>query len=93
MLPLVMFTGEIADSKVVLHKEEEEEDDAKLNIVCRLGGFHSMMSFLGSLGELMKESATEDLFIEVHAEHTVTHIMMSGKTDLRSHFSAVAAST
>ena len=25
MLPLVMFTGEIADSKVVLHKEEEEE--------------------------------------------------------------------
>ena len=26
MLPLVMFTGEIADSKVVLHKEEEEEE-------------------------------------------------------------------
>ena len=27
MLPLVMFAGEIADSKVVLHKEEEEEEE------------------------------------------------------------------
>ena len=34
--------------------------EAKLDIFCRLGGFHTMMSFLGSIGELMKGSGLED---------------------------------
>ena len=54
-----------------------------------------MMSFLGSLGELMKGSGLEDLFGEVYAEHSVTH-MMSGKAvsrALRAHFLAEAALT
>ena len=47
-----------------------------------------MMSFLGSIGSLMKGSGIEDLFIEVYAENTVSHIM-SGKAvsrALRGHF-------
>ena len=46
------------------------------------------MSFLGSIGNLMKGSGLEDLFAEVYAEHTVSHIM-SGKAvsrALRAHF-------
>ena len=30
-----------------------------MNIVCRLGGFHTMMSFLGSIGSMMKGSGLE----------------------------------
>ena len=63
-------------------------EDSNLNIVCRLGGFHTLMSFLGSLGHIMKGSGLEELFAEVYAEHTVVH-MISGKAisrALRAHF-------
>ena len=39
----------------------------KLNTVCRLGGFHTLMSFLGSIGNLMKGSDLEKLFEEVYS--------------------------
>ena len=58
---------------------QEEE----LSIVCRLGGFHTLMSFLGSIGVLMKGSGVEDLFAEVYAENSVSHIM-SGKAIARA---------
>jgi len=44
-----------------------------LPIVCRLGVFHTLMSFLGSIGKVMSRSGIEDLFSEVYAEN-------SGKT-------------
>ena len=44
-----------------------------LQIVCRLGGFHTLMSFLGSSGTLMKGSGLEDLFAEVYAEMLEMH--------------------
>ncbi|XP_066911989.1 uncharacterized protein [Clytia hemisphaerica] len=46
----------------------------KLRIVCRLGGFHTLMSFLGSIGNIMKGSGLDELFEEVYAEDTVKHI-------------------
>jgi len=52
--------------------------DQNLQIMCRLGGFHTLMSFLGSIGKLMTGSGLEELFEEVYAEHTVKH-MISGK--------------
>ena len=58
-------------------------EEAKLNIFCRLGGFHTTMSFLGSIGELMKGSGLENLFAEVYAEHSVKH-MISGKAISRA---------
>ena len=48
-----------------------------LDIVCRLGGFHTLMSFLGSIGALiyiMKGSGLEELFEEVYPSKTVEHI-------------------
>ena len=54
-----------------------------LPIICRLGGFHTLMSFLGSVGAIMKGSGLEDLFIEVYAGNSVSH-MMSGKSIARS---------
>jgi len=45
-------------------------ENAGLNMVCRLGGFHTLMSFLRSLGNAMKGSGLEELFAEVYAEHS-----------------------
>ena len=68
-------------------------EDANLPIVCCLGGFNTLMSFLGSLGNLMKGSGLEELFSQVYREHTVVH-MISGIAilrALRAHFLAESA--
>ena len=58
-------------------------NDANLNIVCRLDGFHILTSFLGRVGNMMKGSGLEDLFAEAYAEQSVIH-MMSGKAFSRA---------
>lgn len=64
-----------------------------LNIVCRLGGFHTMMSFVGSIGQMMKGSGLEEALETVYGPNAVNH-MMSGKAisrALRGHFLVEAA--
>ena len=64
-----------------------------LNIVCRLGGFHVMMSFMGSIGSMMKGSGLEEALESVYGPNAVTH-MISGKAvskALRGHFLVEAA--
>ena len=54
-----------------------------------------MMSFLGSIGNLMKGSGIEELFAETHAENSVVR-MMSGKAvsrALRAHLLTESALT
>jgi hypothetical protein len=61
---------------------------AELNIVCKLGEFHTIMSFLGAIGNLMCGSGLEDMFHLNYGPDTVTHIM-SGKAvsrAIRAHF-------
>ena len=58
-----------------------------LNIVCRLGGFHLLMCFLGSIGTLMSGSGLEDVLETVYAPKVIPHIF-SGKafsTAVRGH--------
>ena len=65
----------------------------KLLIVCRLGGFHLLMSFLGSIGHLIRGSELEQLFEQVYGTNNVNQIM-SGKfivQALRAHFMAESA--
>ena len=57
--------------------------ESGLKIVARLGGFHTTMSFLGSIGKLMAGSGIEELLAEVYAENSVEH-MLSGKAVTRS---------
>ena len=64
-----------------------------MNIVCRLGGFHTMMSFLGSIGSMMKGSRLEEALETVYGPYAVAH-MMTGKAfsrALRGHFLVEAA--
>ena len=44
-------------------------EEKKLDVICRLGGFHLLMSFLGSVGHLMGGSGLEELLHEVYALH------------------------
>ena len=58
-------------------------EEAGLDIVARLGDFHTLLSYLGAIGKVMKGSGIEELFNEVYAENTVQHII-SGKTVSRA---------
>jgi hypothetical protein len=62
--------------------------ESNLENVARLGGYHTVMSFLGAIGKTMKGSGLEELMAEVYAENSVEH-MLSGKAvsrALRAHF-------
>ena len=64
-----------------------------LNIVCRLGGFHMLMSFLGSIGSLMDGSGIAELLETSYGPNSVNQ-MLSGKAvsrALRGYFLADAA--
>jgi hypothetical protein len=54
-----------------------------MNIVCRLGAFHTEMSFLGSIGTLMKRSGIKEAMQTCYGIDTVTHIL-SGKAVARA---------
>jgi hypothetical protein len=63
---------------------ESETDSSKLSyVVVRLGGFHTLMSFLGSIGHLMAGTGLQELLETVFAPNTVTHIL-SGKAVARA---------
>ena len=64
-----------------------------LNVVCRLGGFHTLMSFLGSIGTLMAGSGLSNVLETVYGKNGVEH-MMTGKAitrAIRGHFLIDAA--
>jgi len=59
-----------------------------LNIICRLGAFHTIMSFLGSIGSIMDGSGLSDAMQCCYGPNAVTHII-SGKAverAVRAHF-------
>ena len=51
----------------------------KLKIVVRFEGFHSLMSFIGSIGMCMEGSGLEKLLMQVYSGNNVVSQMMSGK--------------
>jgi len=55
----------------------------KLNIVCRLGPFHMLMSFLGSIGKVMSGSGLVEALQCCYGTNTISH-MLSGKAVKRA---------
>ena len=51
--------------------------------VLRLGGFHTEMSFIGSIGHLMAGSGLQELLETIYANNAVTH-MLTGKAVQRA---------
>ncbi len=71
---------------------EPEGSDLK-GIVLRLGGFHTEMSFLGTLGHLKVSTRLQDLLELIYAPNAVVH-MLSCKaiaSAMRGHFIVDAA--
>ena len=74
-------------------KAQEIVLSKNMNIFVRLGGFHQLMSFLGSIGNLMEGSDISAALETVYAPVTVGH-MLSGKAyarAIRGHFLCAAA--
>ncbi|CAG9769731.1 unnamed protein product [Ceutorhynchus assimilis] len=68
--------------------EGSNKSDIVSSVIVRLGGFHTLMSFMGSVGKIMAGSGIEELLTTVYAKITVPH-MMSGHAysrALRGHF-------
>ena len=78
--PIVTFDQPLW-MKAFLIIEEEEKDSILKSIVLWLGGFHTLMSFLGSIGHLMAASGLDDVLQTVYA--SVEHIL-SGKAISRA---------
>ncbi|CAH0757850.1 unnamed protein product [Diatraea saccharalis] len=60
-------------SQEILHSSK---DDALKNVVVRLGGFHMLMSFLGAIGFIMKESGIKELWSCVYATNSIDKMLM-----------------
>ena len=60
---------------------EPEGSDLK-DVVLRLGGFHTEMSFLGCIGHLMAASGLQDLLELIYSSNAVVH-MLTGKAIAR----------
>ena len=74
-------------------KAVEIVQSENLPIVVRLGSFHTLGSFVGSIGMSMEGSGLEEAFGEIYAGNVVPH-MLSGKAytrALRCHFLVHAA--
>lgn len=76
-------------------KSVEIVQSSKMNIVCRLGGFHLLMNFLGAVGSIMAGSGLSEVMETCYGPLTVTY-MMTGKAyakALRGHFLVESALT
>lgn len=45
------------------------------NVILRLGGFHLLMSFLGTIGYIMAGSGLEEVLSLIYAENSIQHIL------------------
>src|SRR6218665_1725628 len=64
-------------------KAVEISRSSSMNVFCRLGGFHMLMSYLGSTGMVMAGSGLEEVLELCYGPNTVTQ-MMSGKAVSRA---------
>ena len=57
--------------------------DKSMDIVVHLGGFHTLMSYLGSVGSVMDGSGLKEVLQTVYGENAVKH-MLGGKAIARA---------
>jgi len=90
--PIITFDQPLWWKALMIIASEPVGSELK-NIVLRLGGFHTEMSFLGCIGHLMAASGLQELLEQIYAPNTVVH-MLNGKAisrALRGHFLVNAA--
>ena len=63
--------------------ENAPKESLVSSVVVRIGGFHTLMSYLGCIGHLMEGSGLEEIMQLIYAQDTVPHIL-SGKAYARA---------
>ncbi|KAJ8386430.1 hypothetical protein AAFF_G00170270 [Aldrovandia affinis] len=81
-IPIITFDQPLWWKALLIIEAEPEGSDLS-NIVLRLGGFHTEMSFLGSIGHLMAGTGLQEVMELVYAVNAVVH-MMTGKAIARA---------
>ena len=92
---LGMMTASITFDQPLWLKAYQIAKEKSLKVFLHLGGFHTLMSFLGSIGYFMADSGIETALQTVYGENAVKH-MLSGKAiarALRGHFIVDSALT
>ena len=90
--PIITFDQPLWWKATTIVLSEPDGSDLK-SMIIRLGSFHIMMSFLGSIGSLMSGSGLKEVLQVAYAENAVTH-MLSGKAisrAIRGHLLVYAA--
>jgi len=85
---LNMETACVTFDQPLYIKAVEIAQSSKLQVVCRLGGFHLLMNFLGAIGDIMVGAGLSEALETCYGPVTVTH-MMTGKAyskAMRGHF-------
>jgi hypothetical protein len=74
--------------KAMLIQQSTQTDSDMRSIILRLGGFHTQMSYLGSIGHITADTGLHEILECVYAKNTISH-MMTGKATsraIRGHF-------
>ena len=90
--PILTFDQPLYWKGVEIQQSLDDTSPLK-EILLRLGGVHTSMSFLGSIGHLMTSSGLQTMLESVYAENTVPH-MLTGKAisrAVRGHLLVVAS--
>lgn len=85
--PVITFDQPLYWKAYMIIQSEAEGSHLK-NIILLLGGFHTQMSFLGTIGKLCEGLGLEEILETVYATNSVPHIL-SGKAysrAIRGHF-------
>ena len=77
MTPVLTFDQPLYWKSMCI-KEQQEESSALKKTVLRIGGFHQMMSFLGSIGCILQGSGLQALLELIYAERSI-NAMLNGK--------------
>ena len=87
LTPVVTFDQPL-DWKAMTNIKSADQSDNVSKIILRLEGFHTVTSFLGSIGHVMNGSGLRQVMDLIYAEETVPHLL-SGKAisrGIRAHF-------
>ncbi|VDI18420.1 Hypothetical predicted protein [Mytilus galloprovincialis] len=80
--PVLTFDQPLYWKALTIVQNEKPNSQLK-SLVLRLGGFHTEMSFLGSIGHIMSNSGIQEILELIYAPNAVSHIL-NGKAVARA---------
>ena len=66
--------------KAMLIQQSSQTDSDIISIILRFGGFHTHMSYMGSIGHIMADIGLYEILECVYAKNTVSHMLTEKAT-------------